>query len=75
MSRVHANPEDSVEIHSDIRSRRSVGIHWGTWQLTDERVMEPPERLAAAAKAKGLGADEFTTLEAIGATLRVGVGA
>lgn len=71
MSNVHASPEDSVEIHADIKSRQSVGMHWATWQLTDERILEPRERLQAAVRAKGLSEDSFTTLPEIGATMRV----
>lgn len=71
MSRVHASPEDSVEIHLDIRSRKSVGMHYYAWQLTDEYIHEPPERLRKQVKAKGLQPDEFVALDAIGSTLRV----
>lgn len=40
--------------------------------LTDEEVNEPKIRLAAAVKATpSMKEDDFTTLEAIGATLRV----
>jgi N-acyl-phosphatidylethanolamine-hydrolysing phospholipase D len=30
MSTVHASPEDSICIHKDIRSKRSIGMHYGT---------------------------------------------
>ena len=41
MSPVHCAPEDSVLLHQDVRSRQSVGIHYGTWRLTPEPVFEP----------------------------------
>lgn len=28
MSHIHCSPEDAVAVHQDIRSRRSVGMHW-----------------------------------------------
>lgn len=31
-----------------------MGIHWGTWVLTSEDVMEPPRLLKQAMKRKGL---------------------
>ncbi|CAD6574876.1 MAG: hypothetical protein CYPHOPRED_005530 [Cyphobasidiales sp. Tagirdzhanova-0007] len=71
-SRVHASPEDAVEIHQDVRSRASVGMHWATWQLTAEDVNEPKIRLKGAVKAKaGMKENDFIALEAIGATLRI----
>jgi N-acyl-phosphatidylethanolamine-hydrolysing phospholipase D len=30
MSNVHASPEDSICIHKDIRSKKSIGMHYGT---------------------------------------------
>jgi N-acyl-phosphatidylethanolamine-hydrolysing phospholipase D len=54
MSSVHTSPSDAVEIHKDIRSKRSVAIHWGSFPLTDEPIMEPVTELDAALKHKGL---------------------
>ena len=70
MSQIHANPEDAVGIHEDVRSLKSVGMHYACWVLTDEPINEPKERLEACTKAKGMPADEFSTVEAIGATVR-----
>ncbi len=36
MSPMHANPFDSVNIFVDTKCRRALGIHWGTWVLTEE---------------------------------------
>ena len=30
MSPIHCSPEDAVRVHEDIKSKRSVGMHWGT---------------------------------------------
>jgi len=72
MSRVHCCPEDSVELHKDILSRKSIGMHWGTWTLTDELITEPPVRMRAAARKRGVKDDEFVVCD-IGETLRVPV--
>ncbi|TKA81370.1 hypothetical protein B0A55_02071 [Friedmanniomyces simplex] len=54
MSPMHANPYDSVNIFVDTKCKRALGIHWGTWVLTSEEVMEPPKVLKQALKWKGI---------------------
>ncbi|KAI9738978.1 MAG: hypothetical protein M1818_005292 [Claussenomyces sp. TS43310] len=54
MSPMHANPYDSVEIFKDTRCKRAMGIHWGTWVLTMEDVLEPPTLLKRALKKSDL---------------------
>jgi len=53
MSPMHANPFDSVNIFKDTRCKRAMGIHWGTWVLTEEDVLEPPKLLKKALAWKG----------------------
>ena len=53
-SPMHANPFDSVEIFKDTRCKRAMGIHWGTWVLTEEDVLEPPQLLKKALAKSGL---------------------
>ncbi|RCH84068.1 hypothetical protein CU097_006855 [Rhizopus azygosporus] len=62
MSPCHCCPEDAVRLHQDIRSKHSIGIHWGTFVLTDEHIYEPPKRLEAAMKERGLDQKEFDVL-------------
>lgn len=57
MSPMHANPYDSVNIFVDTKCKRALGIHWGTWVLTQEDVLEPPQLLRKALKWKGLEED------------------
>ena len=64
------DPEESVRIHRDLGAKRSVGMHWGTFQLTDEALDQPPKDLARAREAAGLRATDFS-LMAIGETLRL----
>lgn len=63
----HVNPEESVRIHRELGAKRSLGVHWGTFALTDEALDQPPRDLAAARQAQGVAADDFFTL-AIGET-------
>lgn len=50
MSPMHANPRDAVEIFRDTGCKRALGMHWGTWVLTEEDVLEPPRLLKQALK-------------------------
>jgi N-acyl-phosphatidylethanolamine-hydrolysing phospholipase D len=63
----HVNPEESVRIHRDLGTRRSLGVHWGTFELTDESLDEPPRALARALSAQGLSDNDFFVL-AVGQT-------
>ncbi|KAI2628834.1 Metallo-hydrolase/oxidoreductase [Hypoxylon sp. NC1633] len=53
-SSVHANPTDAVGIFQDTRCKRAMGIHWGTWVMTPEPVLEPPVLLRQALKRRGI---------------------
>ncbi|QIW94564.1 hypothetical protein AMS68_000082 [Peltaster fructicola] len=63
MSPMHANPYDSVNIFVDTKCHRALGIHWGTWVLTEEDVLEPPRVLKDALKWKGLDESVFETCD------------
>ena len=41
----HVNPQQAIQIHTDIQSQKSVAIHWGTFDLADEDLHEPPTLL------------------------------
>jgi L-ascorbate metabolism protein UlaG (beta-lactamase superfamily) len=49
MSPVHMAPEEAVEAHEILGARTSIAIHHGTFQLGDESVDAPKERLRACA--------------------------
>lgn len=70
MREQHVNPEEAVQVHLDVGARRSMGVHWGTFNLTDEPLDEPPRALARALKGQGLGPDNFFLL-AVGETRRL----
>ena len=63
MKAAHINPEEAVRIHQDIRARYSVGMHWGTFQLTDEPMDEPPVKLRKALSEAGLAEDRFFVMQ------------
>ncbi len=67
MAPMHVNPPEAVRAHRELLSRQSIGIHWGTFRLTDEPMGEPPLYLEKALKEAGVPPEEFITL-AIGET-------
>jgi N-acyl-phosphatidylethanolamine-hydrolysing phospholipase D len=71
MKDVHCNPEESVKIHLDLKSKQSMAIHWGTFPLTDEDPIEPPLELARIRDMHNLPMEEFFSI-AQGETLLIG---
>jgi L-ascorbate metabolism protein UlaG (beta-lactamase superfamily) len=60
----HMNPEEAVQAHLALGARRSLAMHFGTFEgLTDEPWDEPPRRLAVARAAAGLPEDAFLVPE------------
>ncbi len=63
MKNMHINPHEAVLIHQHLRATLSVGMHWGSFQLTDEPMDEPPKQLAQALAAQKVNPQAFITLE------------
>lgn len=61
MAASHVNPEDSIRIMKDLGAEFSFGMHWGTFTLTAEDTLEPPQRLKEALNNDKL--DNFITLK------------
>ena len=59
MREQHMNPQDAVQAHRALGSRRSVAMHFGTFQLTDEAIDQPILDLAAALETAGIDPAEF----------------
>ncbi|XP_033746000.1 N-acyl-phosphatidylethanolamine-hydrolyzing phospholipase D-like isoform X2 [Pecten maximus] len=59
----HINPKEAVDIHKDIKSKKSVGIHWGTFKLTKEFYLEPRVQLKEEVKKAELPDDSFVTVQ------------
>lgn len=70
MKPMHMNPEEAVRAFEESRCRRAVAMHWGTFDLTDEPMGEPPLRLRRELERKQLPADAFTA-EAVGSQWEV----
>ena len=63
MESAHMNPSEAVAVHNDVNSKLSVGMHWGTFQLTDEAREDPVRDLELASRKAGLGPRAFIVLQ------------
>lgn len=62
MKHMHTNPEEAVMIHKDLKSKLSVGMHFGTFQLSAESIEQPKIDLQAAMVKHAIQDSEFITL-------------
>lgn len=54
MQRVHVDPTEALRAFVDVGAREFVPIHWGTFDLAEEPIQEPPQQLRALAEQHGL---------------------
>jgi len=59
---VHMDPFEAVQAHTDLHAAMSIGMHYGTFQLTAEAINEPIELLEEAKKKANIKPSEFITL-------------
>jgi L-ascorbate metabolism protein UlaG (beta-lactamase superfamily) len=70
MQAVHMNPAEAVQAHLDLEASESIGMHFGTFQLTKEGIDEPLRALEAARLARSVPQSRFRALE-FGESMRV----
>ena len=69
MGPVHMNPEDCMVAIEQLRPGSAgerlvlVGAHWGTFKLTDEPIDEPPLRMRANWRTRGLADDDLWVMQ------------
>ena len=49
----HTNPEEALQVAKDLKSKKVIGMHWGTVVLSLEPIMEPPVRFKDKAEQYG----------------------
>ena len=63
MAAQHCDPEEAIRIMADVGAKFAVGMHWGTFKLTDEARIDPEQRLAAGLTALGIDPIRFRALQ------------
>lgn len=59
----HMNPEEAVKAHLDLGAAQSIGMHFGTFQLTDEGIDRPVKDLEVATKKLSVKEGSFRVLD------------
>ena len=49
----HTNPEEALSIGRELKTKKVLGMHWGTFVLSLEPIMEPPKRFKDNAEKYG----------------------
>lgn len=63
MKIMHLDVPEAVQVRADLRAERALGMHWGTFVLTDEPADEPPRLLAQSRQARGLTPVQFDVMK------------
>jgi len=62
MQVVHMNPAEAVQAHVDLDASESIGMHFGTFQMTAEGIDEPLHALEDACRDRNIPPSRFRTL-------------
>ena len=57
-STYHTTPEEALNIAQDLKSKKVLGTHWGTFVLSLEPIMEPPIRFKDSAEKYGFNKED-----------------
>lgn len=63
MQPVHISPKEAVQIHQEVNSRLSLGMHWNTFRLSDEPKGRPPYDLYLAMEEKKIPFETFLPID------------
>jgi L-ascorbate metabolism protein UlaG (beta-lactamase superfamily) len=63
MRAMHINPAEAVQALQDLRAGHAVAMHWGTFEMTDEPIDEPPRALARALAEAGIPRERFFVMK------------
>jgi L-ascorbate metabolism protein UlaG (beta-lactamase superfamily) len=59
----HTTPEEALNVAQDLKSKKVLGMHWGTFVLSLEPIMEPPIRFKENAEKFGFKKEDVITFK------------
>jgi len=59
----HTTPEEALNVAQDLKSKKVLGMHWGTFVLSLEPIMEPPIRFKDSAEKYGFNKEDTITFK------------
>jgi L-ascorbate metabolism protein UlaG (beta-lactamase superfamily) len=59
----HTTPEEALHVARDLKSKKVLGMHWGTFVLSLEPIMEPPIRFKENAEKFGFKKKDTITFK------------
>jgi L-ascorbate metabolism protein UlaG (beta-lactamase superfamily) len=59
----HTTPEEALNVAQDLKSKKVLGMHWGTFVLSLEPIMEPPIRFKENAEKFGFKKKDTITFK------------
>jgi len=63
LSPQHVDPDEAVQIHRLIGSKKSIGVHWGTFPLGKEHYLAPRRELHLARITQGVSESDFVCMK------------
>ena len=63
MSPIHVSPEESLRIHMEVKSAKSIAMHFGTFPLADDSEEDPINDLRSAMTQYQINDDSFLALK------------
>lgn len=63
MSPIHVSPDQAIQIHRDVKSKKSIAMHFGTFPLADEGQGKAEEDLILGLEKSGIEQKQFVIPE------------
>lgn len=63
MKYAHMDPTEAIQAHKDLRAKQSIGMHYGTFQLTAEKIDEPVKLLKKELEKQKIESSDFLALK------------
>jgi N-acyl-phosphatidylethanolamine-hydrolysing phospholipase D len=63
MKKMHVDPSDAVQMMLDLEAQQGMGVHWGTFRLSQESFDQPPRDLAAALRQRNISQEAVWLLK------------